>query len=206
MYDEAGAALEQGNFARSDELHRECIALFEQVDGPHSLNAASVYTSLADLRLQVGDLDGALQAAHEANAILAALDDDCCGDDLPSLRVQAWTRTGAIQRQRADYSQAETWLRGALDLAVGAFGEESESASEARNELGILYKYTAEFDKAETLYRAALAHLAALYGEQHSSVAAIYHNLGGLEHARRRFAEGEPLGRKAWDINRRLLG
>ena len=37
-------------------------------------------------------------------------------------------------------------------------------------------------------------------------MAAIYHNLGGLEHARKRYSEGEPYARKAWEINRQVLG
>jgi hypothetical protein len=58
LYENASGALEQGDFARSEALHLECIALFQQASGPNSLDAASVYTALADLRQQVGNLDG----------------------------------------------------------------------------------------------------------------------------------------------------
>jgi hypothetical protein len=34
LYEDAVAALERGDFARSDELHLECIAQFQQVNGP----------------------------------------------------------------------------------------------------------------------------------------------------------------------------
>ena len=189
LYEDASAALERGDFARSDALHLECIALFQQARGPNSLDAASVFTALADLRQKMGDLAGALNAATEADSILAVLiGDENYGSDLHSVRIQAYVQTGSIHRQRAEYVQSEAWLHRALDLATRHFGEESEPASDARNELGMLYKYTAQFDKAETLYGAALAHLQSRFGEQHSSVAALYHNLGGLEHARGRFA------------------
>jgi len=206
LYERAGAALERGEFVLSETLHLECIALFQQAEGPHSLNAASVYTALADLRQRMGDLQSALQAASEADSILMSAGEDLEGDDINGVRIQTWTQIGAIHRQRAEYVQAEAWHQRALDLSIRHFGEDSETASNARNELGVLFKYTGEFDKADDLYRNALTRLLAIHGEQHSSVAALYHNLGGLEHARRRFAEGEPLGRKAWDINRRLLG
>src|SRR5215216_5407660 len=104
VYEDANVALERGDFARSDALHLECIALFQQAGGPNSLDAASVYTALADLRQNSGDLDGALDAASQANSILVVLcGDDNSGSDLHNVRIQAWVQTGAIHRQRAEY-------------------------------------------------------------------------------------------------------
>ena len=168
-YEDAEAALDRGDFARSDALHLESIALFQKASGRHSLDAASVYTSLAGLRQQTGDLDGALNAANEAESIVADLSvEDPSGSDLHKVRVQAWVQIGSIHRQRAEYDQSEAWLQRALELAILHFGEAGEPACDARNELGILYKYTAQFDKAETLYRAALASLQSRFGEQDS--------------------------------------
>ena len=59
LYERAGAALERGEFVLSETLHLECIAPFQQAEGPHSLNAASVYTALADLRQRMGELQSA---------------------------------------------------------------------------------------------------------------------------------------------------
>ncbi len=207
LYENASAALERGDFTCSDALHLECIALFQQADGPLSLNAASVYTALADLRQQVGDLDGALHAASQADSILAAIGEDSPGDDpitasasRPGRRSAPSTASAPnIPRLKPGCSAPSTWRSAIL-------AKTASLPADARNELGMLYKYTAEFDKAEALYRAALAHLLDRFGEQHSSVAALYHNLGGLEHARQRFTEGEPYARKAWEINRHVLG
>jgi hypothetical protein len=81
-----------------------------------------------------------------------------------------------------------------------------DATSLARNQLGVLYKYSGKFEKGEKLYRDALKNLIDRHGESNSLVALLYHNLDGLFHGRGDFAEGEPYARKAWDINRQLLG
>ncbi|MBV6395288.1 MAG: hypothetical protein HFACDABA_00863 [Anaerolineales bacterium] len=120
-----------------------------------------------------------------------------------TIRLRAMGLKGNALRHLARYAEAEETLRSALDYAIENFGETHEETSAARNHLGILYKYTGNFDEAERLYRAALGYLP---DKESSLAAALYHNLGGLAHARGDFAGGEADARKAWEINRRLLG
>ena len=149
--------------------------------------------SLADT---LGRIEESLRLAEEALSLLPPRGAE-------TLHLRALGLKGNALRQLARYAEAETILKRALEFAVENFGEAHEETSAARNLLGILYKYTGKFDEAETLYRSALEHL---QDKESLLAAALYHNLGGLAHARGDFAGGEADARKAWEINRRLLG
>ncbi len=202
----AGLMAKLGNMERADALYLECAELYNQLGSDYLLNAADALNELASLRQKRDDHTGALNAAQESARMM-----DTVSGGQPSAgeiltRLQAWALLGNSYRHLARYTLAEPILIRAVDYAIEHLGETDTETSMARNHLGILYKYTGEFDKAEILYRAALSHLMAEHGEESSLVAVIYHNLGGLAHSRGDFANGEADARKAWEINRRLLG
>jgi tetratricopeptide (TPR) repeat protein len=86
------------------------------------------------------------------------------------------------------------------------FGEASEEAAEARNNVGVLYKYWGRYDDALRLYRQALRSIVAVHGEESLAAGVVYHNIGAILHSRGDFAAAEEPGRKVRDISRRLLG
>jgi len=113
---------------------------------------------------------------------------------------------GTIRCKLGDYARAEDNLKRALAIAAAQFGEASEQAAEAQNNLAVLYKYWGRFEEGLRLYAAALRSMIALHGEESLASGVVYHNMGGILHARGDFAAAEEPGRKAWEISRRLLG
>src|SRR5262249_34075999 len=96
---------------------------------------------------------------------------------------------------RGRHPQAESLLRGAMAIAVKAFGREDLAVARLLNNLAVVHKYQGRFAEAGRLYRRALRIAVRVLGPGHPQVAAISHNLGGLEHARRLRAVGRPRGR-----------
>ena len=167
---------------------------------------ARVLLVAASLAEQRGNYAGALNAAQQALEMLEARSTDAMTREADDLLLQAWGLAGSLQRQLAQYNEAEALLQRALDFTLEKYGEAADETSLARNQLAVLHKYTGEFEKGESLYRLALKHVLKNHGEMHALAAMLYHNLGGLFHARGDFAGGEPFGLRAWEIDRALLG
>ncbi len=206
LFNQAMELRAQGDLENAETFCTQAIAIFQNIDGENSPDAANLLNVLAAIRDERGDYEGAIDAAQRAVAILDALGDDFSGEDAAYLRLEAWNRLGNVHRHLAHYAQAEIILKRALAFAIETFGEASDEASNARNNLGILYKYTGNFDTAKILYETALQNLEREYGREHVSTASLYHNLGRLEHARGNYAAGEEPARKAWEIRARELG
>lgn len=206
IFNQALEARAQGDLERAESLCAQAIVFFQNVEGENSPDAANLLNVLASIREERSDYEGAIEAAQRAVNILDALGEDFSGDDAAHVRIEAWSRLGNVQRHLAHYAQAEAILKRALALAIEAFGEASDEASNARNNLGILYKYTGNFDAAKVLYETALQNIEQQFGREHISTASLYHNLGGLEHARGDFAAGEEPARKAWEIRVAAFG
>ena len=206
LFNQATEFRAQGDLERAEEFCAQAIEIFQTAEGENSPDAANLLNVLASIRDERGDYEGAINAAKRATNILDTLGENFSGDDAAHIRLEAWSRLGNLQRHLARYSEAEENLKRALALALESFGEASDEASNARNNLGILYKYTGKFDDAKILYETALANIEREYGREHISTASLYHNLGGLEHARGDFAAGEEPARKAWEIRANALG
>ena len=206
FYEKAYEAETQGNIDRAEALYTESRELFEKEGGMHFIDAANIMNTVSFMKEKYGDYDGALHAARASAEIMKTRFEGGTSRDAETIRLQAWGIIGNIYRHKARYEEAEKILQCTLEYATEKLGDEAEETSNARNQLGILYKYTGGFEKAEKLYRDTLKSLVEKHGEMNSSVAVLYHNLGGLFHARGDFAAGEPYARKAWEINRQLLG
>lgn len=206
IFEQALLARREGDLARAQSLCTRAIEIFQTAGGENSPDTANLLNMLAAIRNERGDYAGAIDAAQRAVNILDTLGDAFSGADAAMLRLEALGRLGDVERHLAQYALAETHLKRALDFAVETFGEASDPASRARNDLGILYKHTGNFDEARLLYDTALANLEREFGREHLATASLYHNLGGLEHARGDFAAGEAPARRAWEIRKKALG
>ena len=203
LFNAATDAQSRGALAEAERDCTKSLEIFQKLDGENCPDAVNLLITLADIQAARGESGQADASVCKALTMLDALHESFTGEDAHTLRVQALGTRGNLQRHLAHYDEAEVTLKSALELAQNHFGSGDERTVSARNNLGMLYKYTAEFDKAEALYNAALE---ALGDKESSLAAALYHNLGGLNHARETFAQGEPFARKAWEINRKLLG
>jgi tetratricopeptide (TPR) repeat protein len=206
LHDRALALQTEIELDEAEDCCRRSLALFEQIDGPESPDAANVLNTLASICAQGGRYAEAEGHAQQAERIMERLGARVEGSEAEQIRVESLTLLGTVARERAEYDQADGYLRRALERAKAAFGPDEPEIASACNNLAVLYKYTGNFDEAEKLYQDALKILERAYGADHPEVATVYHNLGGLEHARGRFDRGEPLARKGYEIRRKALG
>lgn len=206
LFNQAQEFRAQGDLGRAEKLCARAIRIFQKAEGKNSPDAANLLNVLAAIRDERGSYSRALAASRRALKILDTLGANFEGDDAAQVRLETLARLGNLHRHLAHYVAAEKFLKRALALAIATFGEASDNASNARNNLGILYKYTGNFDAAKILYETALQNIEREHGREHISTASLYHNLGGLEHARGDFVAGEEPARKAWEIRANALG
>lgn len=162
-----------------DDLKAETFAGFEMVD-------ALPYEEKA---FRISELERRL---HEVGSPPPA-------DLLP--HVLDWIYELARLYQHASrYSEAETYLRKALDWAERAYGSDQPQAATALNDLGQLLQATNRLAEAEPLMRRSLEINEASFGPSHPSVAIRLNNLATLLKDTNRLAEAELLMRQALGI------
>jgi tetratricopeptide (TPR) repeat protein len=195
-----------GQLTEASRACSEALQLMEALEGPMSPDVANLLNELAEIEQERQNFASALTLVERARSIERVLGDRFTGEDAARIQIRTLALAGVLYRIQGDYPRAESDLRNALTLAVAQFGDTSEDASAARNNLGVLYKYWGRFDDGLQLYTAALGAIVAIDGEQSLALAAVYHNIGGILHARGDHAGAEEPARKAWAITRRQLG
>jgi tetratricopeptide (TPR) repeat protein len=169
-------------------------------------DVANLLNDLAEIERERQNLVDALALAERARSIEDTLGERFTGEAAARVRARTLALAGAVCRIQGEYARAESDLEQALAISVAAFGEASEEAAEARNNLGVLYKYCGRFDEGLKLYSHALGPIIAIHGHTSLATATVYHNIGGILHARGDFAAAEAPARWAWEISRKLLG
>ena len=185
---------------------REALQLMEAAEGKASPDVANLLNDLADIEQQRQNFAEALSLAERARSIEDALGQRFSGADAARIRARTLAIVGDLRRIQGKYAEAEGDLRNALAISAGEFGEASEEAAEARNNLAVLYKYWGRFDEGLELYGQALPAVIAAHGANSQAAATVYHNVGGILHARGDYTAAEAPARKAWEISRQLLG
>ena len=185
---------------------REALQLMEAAEGAESPDVANLLNDLAEIEQERQHFTEALALAERARSIEDALGERYTGETAVRIRARTLMIAGEICRIQGGYSQAERNLEEAMAISVAAFGEASEEAAAARNNLAVLYKYWGRFDDGLRLYTRALESIIAIHGDESLASATVYHNIGGILHAGGNFAAAEEPARKAWEISRRMLG
>ena len=185
---------------------REALRLMELAEGTDSPDVANLLNDLAEIEQEQENFAEALALAERARSIEDTLGEPFTGKTSARIRVKTLAIAGGTRRIQGNYTQAEDDLKNALAISLAEWGDASEEAAEARNNLTVLYKYCGRFDDGLKLYTQAAAAIFAIHGEESQASATVYHNIGGIFHARRDFAAAEAPARRAWEISRRLRG
>ena len=202
LHDEAVAACDAGQGYKGEKLFHRALALFDLTEGADHPDVAAVLGNLGVV--YEGRCDYPL--AQECYEQAARIVDETCdeGDeDLARLRFQSLSNRSRILRMQGRYTEAESFIRRALDFAEQRLGAESLTVAWALNDLGMLGKFGGWFDLSEVCYRRALEILEKHFGQDSPELASLYHNLGGLEHARGRYEAGEPFARTSVEVRER---
>jgi tetratricopeptide (TPR) repeat protein len=185
---------------------REALCIADVSEGHDSLDVANLLNDLTEIEADRQNFDAAAALAERARTIEEELGDRLIGEDAARIRLKTCELLGEIRRNQGDYACAEIDLLSAVTVAETEFGDASEEAAGARNNLAVLYKHSGRFDDGLRLYERALAAMIAAEREECLAISVIYHNIGGILHARGDFIAAEAPGRRAWEISRRLLG
>ena len=110
-------------------------------------------------------------------------------------------QAGLYLKNRADYAQAESLYRRALEIDEATLGANHPEVASRLNNLALLLQDTNRLSEAEPLMRRALAIDEATFGPKHTNVAVRLNNLVLLLQDTNRLSEAEPLMRRALSID-----
>jgi tetratricopeptide (TPR) repeat protein len=193
-----------------DEARADCheaLQLTECAAGENLPDVANLLNDLAEIESARQNYKIALDLATRARAIEDCLGATFSGEDAARIRIKTSTLLGEQRRILGQTSTQHPDLVDALDLAASTFGDDSQEAAEARNNLAVAYKYAGRFDEALQLYERALKIITAIFGTAPSlPLRVVHHNIGGIYHAMGDFEAAKSPGKLAWDMSRRLLG
>ncbi len=206
LQDKAWSLQGEGRFEEALIVCREALRSIEESEGPESADAANLLNDLAEIESERQNFQSALALAERAQTIEDVLGGRFTGENAARIRSKTLELLGLTRCKLGDYGRAEDDLKRSVAIAAAQFGEASEQAAEAENNLAVLYKYWGRFEEGLQLYARALRSTIALHGEESLSSGAVYHNIGGILHAQGDFAAAEKPARRAWEISRRLLG
>jgi tetratricopeptide (TPR) repeat protein len=116
------------------------------------------------------------------------------------------TFLGRAFQMDAQWPQAESCFRAALELDRSALGEDHPAIATDMSDLASLLKETNRHKEAEPLYRGALAINERTFRPDHPRVATDLNNLAGLLRGTNRLEEAEPLYRRALAIGEKSYG
>ncbi len=191
----------QGRFDEAEPLLVRSLAIFRDVAGDESLEAAQGLFDLGRLYRDQGSFDRAGDALRQSLRIREARlgpDHVAVADVLYSL--------GFTTLQRGSYATAEPLLLRSLEIRESSLPAESLEIATSLNGLGGLYLYQRRLEEAEPTYRRSLAIRRTVLGEAHPAVAMSLNNLGRVVLERGDPTAAEALTRQALEIDRQALG
>lgn len=125
--------------------------------------------------------------------------------DQPEIRARMLDVIGQAYFWLGLYDQAESLLRGALELRRVVLGQEHPLYAESLEQLSWLLRMQGRFDEAESLARDALDVRRRIHGGAHPAVVASLNGLSYVLRGRGDFDEAGMLLHEALDIGRRVF-
>jgi tetratricopeptide (TPR) repeat protein len=206
LQERAWALQVEGKLSEAAACCRKAIDLMTQSEGPESADVANLLNDLAGIQIAQEDFRASLTTAEQALKIEKVSPELWTGQTLSAVRIRTLTLIGTTYRTLGEYARAETILREALALACADFGEHSEQAANACNELGMVCKYLGRFEEGIGLYERALKIFTKAQSCDSPQVGIICHNLGGILFTKGDFAAAESFGRRSWEISKNHWG
>jgi serine/threonine protein kinase/Tfp pilus assembly protein PilF len=169
--------------------------------GDQPVTAASLRQAMADLYLSLGLYDAAIPLQESALTIRQHI----LGDDHPDT-LRSMNQIGILLQESGRPSEAEEYLRAALERSRRVFGENHASTLIAINNLGALLKSQGKLDEAEPYYVESLEKSRRTLGQEHPDTLVSISNMGTLRQDQGNAAEAEFYHRDALEKRRRVLG
>ena len=215
--DEVIATIRTGLAGNPDPIFKEATRLLQQQGSDAALGYLESHKNdlLARADIAANQVQAAEEKLHQALEPLllqAGLYETSQQWDASLLNLQLvatkaphWlmvrVRLGMMYLTLARFSEAETELKSAVDLA-----QNDNDKAAVLNNYALLLKKTNRLSEAEPLMRRSLAIYEKSYGSEHPRVAAVLNNLAQLLQATNRLSEAEPLMRRSLAIDEKSYG
>lgn len=181
-------------------IAREALEMRLRLRGHQHDEVAASLNLLAELLRRRGDLPEATATGREALAILERRD----GPE-DNLNVAVLNNLGKTSLTLFLYSDAESYLRAAHELALKLQRENHPTIVSTGANLGWLYLEMSRPSDAEPILRATLVEARSVYGEEHPNTTRLEHHLASALHLLGDDAGAEPLARHELAFHKRSL-
>jgi tetratricopeptide (TPR) repeat protein len=191
----------QGDYASSERLFLDALALARVAEGASGGQIGRVMTDYALALKSDGRLDEALARASEAYELLSAEYDG----DHPDVAA-ALANLGVVYSVRKEPHESIKWYQRALEMNQRMLPDMHPEIGKSLQNMAAAYFYLDDFEKAERHLREALDVWTRTLGPDHAETARCMRNLGDVLSAAGRQDEAEPLLREALRVYRLRFG
>jgi serine/threonine-protein kinase len=187
---------EKGDYPAAIDVLTDAVRL-RALRGTGTAEYASSVYELANARFYAGHHD----ASDSLNRVVLAVHRQLYGERHPSVSDDL-INLGAVQFEKANYTEAERYYREALDITVGHFGRDHFKTAANLTMVGRALVYQRRHDEAVTVLTEALGVRERVYGPAHPSVASTVNELGTIALQRERYDEAARAYQRMIDIYR----
>jgi len=199
---QAGAFLHfHGFYPQSQSLHRQALAVREQVFGSEHLAVAESLNALALLSRFQGDYEQAERFHQQALAIR----EKTLEPGHPAT-AQSLNNLGVLYRTQGKYEQAEPLLQQALRIREQSLGSEHSETLNSFINLAKLYVEQGKYEQAEPLAKQALGTSERVLEPGHHLIAQSLNLRARLSYERRNYEQAETLWKRALAIVEETFG
>ena len=175
---------DQGDFARSEPLLRESLAMLRRLLGEKHSELSFALENLALVQESKGDLDGAQLTLHQALAMQREL----LGAVHPAVANTLNNLAFLIDAQGDVHGALATDLQ-SLEIYRKVFPGDNAEVARTMNRVGYFYTQTGDYALAEEQLRQALAMRQRLFGQDHPEIASSLMHLAVLQVATRHYQD-----------------
>ncbi len=191
----------QGEFARSESLAAESIAIRRAMPDSKDAGLAFALTNLSGLYLDQGRFADAVPPAREAVTRMK----EAKGENHPDVS-RCVSNLGAALLQSGAYAEAESLYREAYESLVKMAGKEHPDVAMTLNNIATALGHQGRDVEAIPIYEDVLAMRRRTLGDEHSATATTLSALGVSLRRTERLDEAETCTREALRIRRHIYG
>ena len=188
LSDLANAHFYAGNYAVSDTLNRQALALDRRVYGVKHPHVADDLMNLGAIQFEIGNFADAEKFDREALTITRAW----YGNSHPETASNLTLLGRALVSQKK-LDEGAAVLKEAVEVQERAYGPVHPRVASALNELGRVAQQQQRLDDAERDFRRVFDIYREVYKDKHYTIAIAQSNIAGVLKDRKQYAEAERL-------------
>lgn len=189
----------KGDYAKSESLFTQALAIEEKTLSPDSMHIATCLNNFSSLYSRMGKPSQAIKYSERALAIMQKIR----GENSPEV-LMIRQNLAELRSQAGGDSLSE--LKETLAKREAQFGPEHADIAQSLNNLAQYYFKHGKYAEAEPLYKRSLSMCTKLLGPKDQYTLTATQNLGSLYLAEKKFDLAEPLLKNALEGRESALG